>query len=352
MQGFVGGKPQPGSKRAIWFFASVIASAMILSSTVAAWAQGGALPVRIAYYASSSSSIPIYVAQAKGFFAQHGIAAELVQFASGSAAGTALLAGAVDIAPLGVEEMAPMSARGESVKAILGNWAVVGTSIMARSDEDWPSQKQGYPAVMHDLKGKTIGITGPNSLSDYALRSLLADTGMKASDINIVPVGGAATALAAFTARQIDAYVATDPLGADMEARNIGVRLVNIGAGDGPKLLQEYTANCVAAKAAWVKQHPEEASRLAQAFIETDHYIRGFPSHVDDDLKLLTKYFPGVAEPTLRKTLLLAANWYNPIITQNQVANVNKVLLGFGVLKTPVLYQDAVDTTFMPKSFP
>lgn len=315
-------------------------------------AQAQQLPVKMAYYASSASSIPMYVAQAKGIFAKHGIAMEMVLFASGSAAGTALLADGVDIAPLGIEEMAPMSARGEPVKAILGNWSIIGLSVMGRSDVNWPSLKQGYPAVMQDLKGKTIGITGPNSLTDYALKTLLVGAGLKVSDVNIVAIGGPANALAAFSAKQIDAYLASEPLGADMEDKNMGIRLVDVGAGQGPKLMQEYTANCVAAKVAWIKKHPEEAKRIAAAFVEAQRYIRDFKSHIDDDVKLLSKYFPGVSEKTLKKTLLLVSNWYSPNITQKQVDNVNEVIVGFGVVKNPISYAAAVDTTYMPKTFP
>ena len=310
------------------------------------------LTVKLGYYASSASSIPTYVAAAKGIFAKHGLNVELVLFASGSAAGTALLANGIDAAPLGIEEIAPMTARGEPVKAILGNWAIVGESIMGRADLSWPRAKAGYPAVMQDLKGKTIGITGPNSLTDYTLKNLLAGAGMLPSDVNSVAVGGPANALAAFNAKQIDAYLASEPLGSHMEISKLGVRLIDVGAGEGPAVLQDYTANCVTAKVAWVKSHPEEARRLAAAFVEAHRYIRDFKQHVNTDVKDLANYFPGIAEATLSDTLLRVANWYNPIITPKQVANVNQVLLGFKILKAPIAFLDAVDTSYMPKVFP
>ena len=117
-------------------------------------------------------------------------------------------------------------------------------------------------------------------------------------------------------------------------------------------MLQDYTANCVTVKVAWVKSHPEEARRLAAAFVEAHRYIRDFKRHVNADVKDLTKYFPGIAEATLSDTLLRVANWYNPIITPKQVDNVNQVLLGFKILKAPIAFQDAVDTSYMPKVFP
>ena len=162
--------------------------------------QTALLPVKIGYYASSASSVPIYVADAKALFAKNGLKADLVLLASGSAAGTALLADGIDIALLGIEEMGPMSARGEPVRAILGNWAIVGEAVMGRSDVSWPHAKDGYPAVMQDIKGKTIGITGPNSLTDYVIKSLLVGANYQTTDVNIVAIGGPGNALAAFAA--------------------------------------------------------------------------------------------------------------------------------------------------------
>jgi NitT/TauT family transport system substrate-binding protein len=63
-----------------------------------------------------------------------------------------------------------------------------------------------------DLKGKRIGVTAPGSSSNITLNFILAQGGLKPSDVSVIGVGTGAGAVAAMRSGQLDAIANLDPV--------------------------------------------------------------------------------------------------------------------------------------------
>lgn len=73
--------------------------------------------------------------------------------------------------------------------------------------------KKGSPyKSLSDLKGKTVGISGPGAFSDTALRALINESNMSPSDFKIAALGRAPTQLAALETGAADAVQLQTPV--------------------------------------------------------------------------------------------------------------------------------------------
>ena len=121
--------------------------------------------IRIVFVSLSwNNQLPIHVAIAKGFFKDQGLTLEPIFVRGGPIAITALISGNVDFASVGGAQ-APIrsNARGLDLHIIASlsnytNYTLLG-SKEAKNIED--------------LRGKTIGVTGAGSFSDFAIRIYL-----------------------------------------------------------------------------------------------------------------------------------------------------------------------------------
>jgi NitT/TauT family transport system substrate-binding protein len=99
---------------------------------------------------------PWWIAQEKGFYKKHGIAAEITQFSGGPALADATMAGDTDISSSGTATWMPRIVRGSMV--------VLGT--MATSTRAYGMAALARIKSLQDLKGKKVGTVGGSS-TDY-----------------------------------------------------------------------------------------------------------------------------------------------------------------------------------------
>src|SRR5512142_2919626 len=104
-----------------------------------------------------------------GIFAKHDLKVEKLNFAGGGKIGEAIAAGAVDLTVSGNTDIA-FAAKGAPEKAVaMTTAAPVEMSIIVRMD--------GEISKPEDLKGKTIGVTSPTSLTSWLALSFARSRG-------------------------------------------------------------------------------------------------------------------------------------------------------------------------------
>ena len=69
-------------------------------------------------------------------------------------------------------------------------------------------------------------------------------------------------------------------------------------------------------------------------------------------MKVAEKYFEGIDPRLLRQILQESVKGYRPVITRQAVATIGEMLVGAGLVKRPLGFEEIVDTRFAPTKFP
>ncbi|HYD71048.1 ABC transporter substrate-binding protein [Azospirillum sp.] len=152
-----------------------------------------------------SSSAPIYIAKAKGYFEKEGLDAELKILTSAQQVPVAVASGDVDFGVTGLT-------------AGFYNLASKGaiTMIAAQSRDEPGFQLSAYVAgnaatgldKPADLKGRRIAITTVGSTFHYMIGLLGQKYGFSVKDVTMVPLQDVPKMVAAFKGGQVDAMIA------------------------------------------------------------------------------------------------------------------------------------------------
>jgi NitT/TauT family transport system substrate-binding protein len=148
--------------------------------------------------------LPIELAKALGYFEDENVDAELVYFASAPTTLAALHAGQVDYTGNGVGEALNSTLAGKP--AVLVASFTYNPGMVLAVDVD---QKDKIRSIA-DLKGRKIGVSSLRSGTHLLVNAILANSGLKESDVTLVVIG-IDTAPAALKARQVDALALYDP---------------------------------------------------------------------------------------------------------------------------------------------
>ncbi len=125
---------------------------------------------------------PIYCAAAKGFYSNHGLHVQLINFSDNSVMAGALQSGQIDATTLTYDQVISANARGWKLKVVMPvDYSVGGDAILATSAIQ----------SIRELKGRKVAFM-PASPSDFLLGYALAKDGMSERDvqpINTTPEG-------------------------------------------------------------------------------------------------------------------------------------------------------------------
>jgi NitT/TauT family transport system substrate-binding protein len=126
-----------------------------------------------------------------------------------------------------------------------------------------------------DFKGKTMGVTGLGSSTNFLTQFLAAKAGVKNSEFTTLPVGAGSTFIAAMSQGKIDAGMTTEPTISRLVTTGAATILVDLrtlkpteAALGGP-----YPAACLYMPNAWVATHKEQVQKIVTAFVKTLKYI-------------------------------------------------------------------------------
>jgi NitT/TauT family transport system substrate-binding protein len=229
---------------------------------------GAAETVKIGYL-RIVMSLPTFVAQEKGLFAQEGLKVELIPFDSGTAIMDALMAGRIDcIGSTGTPGLwFPAQSAPERFKIFL----LYGTKSMKEDNSFSVVVKKDSPIKdLKGLPGKKIG-TCPGSTS-VALAKAVIRTQIDPGSVIFTEIPPP-NMIQVLAAGQIDAFFAPEPTGMIAIAQGVGRYLVK-----NPLILLKLKRGipwaAFAFSAKFLQERPDQAKKLKACLDKAVDYIR------------------------------------------------------------------------------
>ncbi|HUK39609.1 MAG TPA: ABC transporter substrate-binding protein [Candidatus Acidoferrales bacterium] len=230
-----------------------VAALVIFSLDLSAYASDR---IRIAVSNPNMPNLTVAVAQAKGFFKEETIDAEIIRM-NPNVAITALSTGDVDYCQL--------------FAAVVGG-AIAGlpVRIVAGFLDNWPMTLIAQPEYksLKDLKGKTLGISSFGATPDVGARLMLKQAGIDPEkEIKVLALGSDAARLTALRQRVVDVVVISPPADAQMEKQ--GYRILARAYE-----LFSFPYLGLGTHLKKIKERPGEIRRVIKATIRANRFIR------------------------------------------------------------------------------
>lgn len=255
---------------------SAVAAAVCVLAPIAS--AGAAEPVTIMVGGINKIIyLPAKLTEALGYFKDEGLEVELQSQPAGVDAENQLIAGAVQAVVGFYDHTIDLQSKGKELEAIAVFCKVPGEVEMV-STKAAPSFK-----TMADAKGKTLGVTGLGSSTDFLTRYLADRQGVASKDYTLLPVGAGNTFIAAIKQDRIQAGMTTEPTVSELLKTGDAQVLVDLRTEEGSKtsLGGLYPAASLYVQNAWADSHKAEAAKLAHAFARTMAWIH---SHSAEDI--------------------------------------------------------------------
>src|SRR5579862_6706428 len=163
--------------------------------------------VRIQEWTGDIINIVPWVADAKGLFKKHCLDVKFVTLVSGPGSITALVSGSIEFANGAPDNIIRPRSKGVDVRVTSNMYVGQWSALVAGNQVALPHLREGYPAIMHDLAGKKIGVTVLAATTEAYVRSAFEGAGISASGVTYVAVGGVTTAVPALSAGLVDAAI-------------------------------------------------------------------------------------------------------------------------------------------------
>ena len=221
--------------------------------------------------------LPAKLAESLGYFKDEGLTVELQSQPAGVDAENQLIAGAVQAVVGFYDHTIDLQSKGKELEAIAVFCKVPG-EVELVSTKAAPTFK-----TMADAKGKTLGVTGLGSSTDFLTRYLADRQGVASKDYTLLPVGAGNTFIAAIKQDRIQAGMTTEPTVSELLKTGEAKVLVDLRTEEGSKaaLGGLYPAASLYVQNAWADSHKAEATKLAHAFARTMAWIH---THSAEDI--------------------------------------------------------------------
>jgi len=200
------------------------------------------------------------------------------------------------------------------------------------------------------VKGMRIG-AAPGV--DYGLKRLLLEAGIDpARDrVQIAPVPGATgatvsfglTAAKALEEGKIDGFWA-NAMGAEIAVRRgVGTIVLDVRRGDGPEAAQHYTFPALLTTDKRIEREPESAAAAVRAIVRAQQALSENPKRATE---IGRRIFPPAEAELIAELIQRDLPYYDPAISVETVAKMNRFAQDMGLLSGPVPYDQVVATQF------
>jgi NitT/TauT family transport system substrate-binding protein len=213
--------------------------------------------------------LPAKLAEQLGYFKEQGLNVELLSEPAGVEAENELLAGAVQGVVGFYDHSIDLQAKGKLVESVVQFSQAPGEVELVSSKM---ADQIKSPA---DFKGKSLGVTGLGSSTNFLTQYLAVKNGVALGQFTSVPVGAGNTFIAAMQQGKIDAGMTTEPTISRLLKTGEAKILIDMRSPDTTRVALGgvYPAACLYMQTEWVEQHKEETQKLANALVKTLHYI-------------------------------------------------------------------------------
>lgn len=248
-----------------WLRATLVVAMALGVSIGPAWAEQVSLMVG---GIEKQIYLPLMLTERLGYFRDEGLDVNLLSEPAGVEAVDEMLAGAVQGVVGFYDHNIELQSLGKYTESVVQFSQVPGEVELVAS---------GHPGIRSfaDFKGKTIGVTGLGSSTDFLTEYLLVKAGLTLSDVTPLPVGAGNSLIAAIEHGQVQAAMTTEPtVSRLLHAGQARILLdLRTAAGTRAALGGLYPAACLYMQTAWVDTHRPTVQKLVNAFVRTLHYI-------------------------------------------------------------------------------
>ncbi len=222
--------------------------------------------------------LPAKLAESLGYFKEEGLKVELQSQPAGVDAENQLIAGAVQGVVGFYDHTIDLQAKGKEIQAIAVFCKVPGEVELVSAK----AAAGGFQS-MADAKGKTLGVTGLGSSTEFLTRYLVDKQGVASKDYSLLPVGAGNSFIAGMKQDRIQAGMTTEPTVSQMLKTGDAKVLVDMRSEEGTQaaLGGLYPAASLYVRNEWAASHKDQAAKLARAFGKTMQYIS---SHSAEDI--------------------------------------------------------------------
>ncbi len=209
--------------------------------------------------------LPAKLAEQLGYFKEQDLEVEMINTRAGVEAENELIAGEVQAVVGFYDHTIDIQSKGKSIISIVqlsrapGEVELVATKLAGEIKS---------PA---DFKGRTLGITGVGSSTDFLTQALAAKAGLKAGDYSTIGVGAGNTFIAAIKQGKIDAGMTTEPTISQMLSTGEAKILVDMRSIEATQaaLGGPYPAASLYVASSWLEKNRPVAQKLANAMVKT-----------------------------------------------------------------------------------
>jgi NitT/TauT family transport system substrate-binding protein len=212
--------------------------------------------------------LPAKLTESLGYFKAEGLDVELLNETSGVDAENEMLAGAVNGVVGFYDHCVDLQTKGKFVQSVV-------QFSQAPGEVELVSNK--YPEIksMADLRGKSLGVTGLGSSTNFLTQYLMVKAGVPMGDFTNIPVGAGTTFIAAMQQDKIQAGMTTEPTISRLLKTGEARVLVDMRTIEKTKaaLGGPYPAASLYMATDWVEKNKPTVQKLANAFVKTLKFI-------------------------------------------------------------------------------
>lgn len=231
---------------------------------------------------------PIYLAMKRGYFADEGLAVDLITSKSSSEAVAAVVGGSALGGLTAATDSLNAIKSGAKVKiayAISTQWGLVLTVSNNYMKQHHLNAGMPLDQKVKGLKGAKIGVSAAGSATALSVRVMLTAEGLDPDkDVTIVPIGtNAAAILASLENGAIDACMFSPPVGNIVASKGIGAPFIDLNTGEVPAFDDTLFMNVVVNQDA-VSNDSEQLAGMGRALKRALQDIAKDPEGVLPDI--------------------------------------------------------------------
>jgi len=290
----------------------------------------------------SNTCFPVLAAEELGFYRAEGLDTH-VELLRAPGTFAALRDGTVDAMAAGsVHGLLRFFPRWEGAKLVVAIAQGAPWLLVVRAD--LPANRGDMDA----LRGlRLTAAPGP----DLVLRQLLIAGGLDPErDVQIVPVPGSDSpnpsgviVARALEEGQVDGFWANAMGSETIVQRGVGKILIDARRGDGPSEARHFTFAALATTEELIARDPECVAAAVRAIVKTQQALRADPTRATEVGK---RRFPPDAAELIATLVERDLPFYDPAISEEAVAGLNRFAQSVGLVPGPVPYEQVVAVRF------
>jgi NitT/TauT family transport system substrate-binding protein len=249
----------------------------------------------ISYPSISGAQAVLWIAKETGIFRDNGLDVDLVYIGGGPRSMAALLSGQLQVIGTGGNALVAANLNGAKDTVLIATtYNTLVFSLMTRANLKDPKE----------LKGKTFGVTGIGSLSDFTLRTLLRRWSLDPTrDVVVRAMGGYPEILSGMQAGLLDGGIFSPP--GNLNALAVGFREFIDAGSTGI----EYASTCYGTTRRFIRERRETVGQFIKSLTAAIHR---FKSDKPGSLKIMQRYIKNADPKVLEETYRVYALQYLP----------------------------------------